>query len=53
MEKYLVLLVTGKNYVNSSLLEVLLSSGLAARRWFALVPSHLYDINFLDYGREY
>lgn len=44
------MLLTSKGYVNSSLLEVLLTSGEAARRWFSMVPSHLYDITFLDYS---
>lgn len=53
MEQYLALLLTSKGYVNSSLLEVLTTVDFSARRWFSFVPSHFFDVTFLDYGRDY
>ncbi len=53
MEQYLALVLTSKGYVNSSLLEVLTYVDVSDRRWFAFVPSHFFDITFLDYERAY
>lgn len=53
MGQYLALVLTSKGYVNSSFLEVLTNVDLGDRRWFAFVPSHFFDITFLDYERDY